>query len=186
MIVVAPVNQRNTKYPPGQVMINPLIHHPSFYGLTSSTPLSLNPTRPMEQDSVPSLRPVRPSAEIRPMIFHHRTLHVILRSADDPVHQGKISLKEILKQYAFDIDYETFIHWCQSNGLIPLLQLDDVERKVLSRHDPESVYIYQGHLTRCLDLLNDLKRGLISMTLLPQTENGSLTGKILCDTCLLS
>ena len=153
-------------------MINPLIHHPSFYGLSSSSQVPVQTTRPVEPEAP---RPARPPLEIRPMIFHQRTLNVLFRSSpNQSVPQGKISLREILKKFAFEIDYETFFQWCQTNALIPLLELDEQERKIVPLNEAESVFIDQTHLDRCLDLLNDLKGGLISMTLLPSAAS---TGK---------
>lgn len=138
-------------------MINPLIHHPSFYGLSSSTQIPV--------------QTARPSIEIRPMIFHQRTLNVVLRLTNSSNQQGKVSLREILKKFAFDIDYEKFYQWCQSNALIPLLTLDENEKKVVPTSETESIFIDQNHLDRCLDLLNDLKRGLISMTLFSSEQS---------------
>lgn len=155
-------------------MINPLIHHPSFYGLSPSSQVPVQPTRPVEPE--PS-RPARPALEMRPMIFHQRTLNVLLRSATNSAPQGKISLREILKKFAFEIDYEKFFQWCQSNALIPLLNLDEQEKKIVPANDAESAFIDQTHLDRCLDLLNDLKGGLISMTLLPSAGDASVAGK---------
>jgi hypothetical protein len=128
-----------------------MIHHPSFYGLTS-----------LKQ------------SETKTIIFDNHLLNVIVKSSDTPINEWKISIKEIFQQFSFNIDYEKFIQWCQTNLLLPLIKLDDEEKKIIKiNHDDDDYYIYQRHLDRCIALLNDLKRGSISMTLLPTSSTES-------------
>ena len=135
------------------VVVNPMIHHPSFYGLTSS----------LKQP------------EIKTISFDNHTLNAIVKSADIPVNEWKISIrKKSLQQFSFNIDYEKFIQWCQTNLLLPLIKLDEEEKKIIKNnhnHHPDDFYVYQRHLDRCIELLNDLKRDSISMTLLPSSNN---------------
>ena len=156
-----------TKHPLGQVMINPLIHHPSFYGLTSSgAPLPLQQMRAVSSPAKPSA-----VAEIKTVMFHQYSFNALVRSADLPVHRWKISLREICQRFSPSVDYQRFLQWCQTNSLVPLLQLDDDERKMFPTNDGQDFYIYHKHFDRCLDLLNDLQRGSISMTLLPSSSS---------------
>ena len=136
-----------------------MIHHPSFYGLTAPNLL---------------LPPVKQQGEIKVINFNNRLLNAIVKSSDVPKNDWKISIREIFQQFSFDIDYQKFIQWTQTNLLLPpLLKLDDEEKKLISNHshDDEDSYIHQRHLERCFALLNDLRRGTISMTLLPATIN---------------
>ena len=57
----------------------------------------------------------------------------------------------------------------QTNLLLPLVKLDDEEKKILNINN-DDYYVDYRHLDRCIELLNDLKRGTISMTLLPSSN----------------
>jgi len=136
-----------------------MIHHPSFYGLTSPK-------------SVLSLK----QPEIKSITFDNHSLNAIVKSSDLSNDDWKISIKEIFQKFSFDIDYQKFIQWCQTNLLLPLIKLDEEENKIIKNNhddDDEDYYIYQRYLDRCIALLNDLKRGSISMTLLPPSNNES-------------
>jgi hypothetical protein len=134
-----------------------MIHHPSFYGLTSPKPISSSLKQP----------------EIKTISFDNHSLNAIVKSSDQSSNDWKISIKEIFEQFSFDIDYEKFIQWCQTNLLLPLIKLDEEENKIIKDNHEDDYYIYQRHLDRCIALLNDLKRGSISMTLLPPSNNES-------------
>ncbi|UJR10387.1 hypothetical protein I4U23_014592 [Adineta vaga] len=150
---------KSSKCPPTNVVVNPMIHHPSFYNYSSS-----KQTQSIKQPEVKT-------------IFHDRhSLNAIVKSVDTPVNDWKILIKNIFRQFSFDIDYHKFIQWCQTNLLLPLVKLDDEEKKVLKHHSDyvegdDDDFIYQRHLERCIALLNDLKHGSINMTLLPTSEN---------------
>jgi hypothetical protein len=133
-----------------------MIHHPSFYGLTSPK-------------SVLSVK----QPEIKLIKFDNHSLNAIVKSSDISINDWKISIKEIFQEFSFNIDYEKFIQWCQTNLLLPLIKLDDEENKIIKNNYDDDYYIYQRHLDRCIALLNDLKRGSISMTLLPPSNNES-------------
>jgi hypothetical protein len=137
-----------------------MIHHPSFYGLPSPN----SPLLPQKSVKQP---------EIKTILFDNHSLHAVVSSFDVPVADWKISMKEIFKQFSFDIDYQKFIQWCQINSLVPLIRLDEEENKIVNHNYDDDFYVYQRHLERCIALLNDLKRGLISMTLLPSENNES-------------
>jgi len=147
---------KSNKCPPTNVVVNPMIHHPSFYGLTSPK-------------SVLSVK----QPEIKLIKFDNHSLNAIVKSSDISINDWKISIKEIFQEFSFNIDYEKFIQWCQTNLLLPLIKLDDEENKIIKNNYDDDYYIYQRHLDRCIALLNDLKRGSISMTLLPPSNNES-------------
>jgi hypothetical protein len=90
-----------------------------------------------------------------------------VKSSDQSNNDWKISIREIFEKYSFDIDYQKFIQWCQTNLLLPLIKLDDEESKMVQNIHHDEYFIYQRHLDRCVELLKDLQRGTISMTLLP-------------------
>jgi len=182
---------KSNKCPPANVVVNPLIHHPSFYGLTSpikQTPPPLQPSVPSSSYSNPVcvnplLLPSTTNSELatkksfkQPQIktikYDNHSLNAIVKSSDLSINNWKISIKHIFEQFLFDINYEKFIQWCQTNLLLPLIKLDDEERKVLNKNN-DDYYVFHRHLERCIALLNDLKRGTISMTLLPQSNNES-------------
>ena len=117
-----------------------MIHHPSFYGLTS--PKSILPVK---------------QPETKAIIFDKHSLNAIVKSADIPINDWKISIKEIFQQFSFNIDYHKFIQWCQTNLLLPLIKLDDDENKIVKNNHPDDYYVYQRHLDRCIALLNDLQ-----------------------------
>ena len=174
---------KSPKQPLGQVMINPLIHHPSFYGLTSpALPPPIQPmrapsagstSRSTDRDAHSSTSALKSSAapEIKTVMFHQHSFSGIVRSPDLPVHRWKISLKQMCKRLSPSIEYEKFLQWCQTNSLVPLLRLDEDERKVVQVNDSDDFYIYHEHFDRCLDLLNDLQHGSIGMTLLPSSSS---------------
>lgn len=143
---------KTNKYPPANVVVNPMIHHPSFYGLPS---VKTTPLFPM----------------IKTIVFNNQTLNSIVKSAEQSMSDWKISLKEIFNKFSFDIDYERFILWCQNNLLVPLIRLDNDESKLRKINSDDEYFVYQQHLDRCIALLNDLKRGTISMTLVPITQD---------------
>jgi hypothetical protein len=189
--------QKTNKCPPANVVVNPLIHHPSFYGLSSSTspikqtvpppPPPLQPSVPSSSNSVvvnPLLLPstTNPSelstkkSSIKTIKYDNHSLNAIIKSSDQTINDSKISIKQIFKQFLFDINYEKFIQWCQINLLLPLIKLDDEEKQILNdnnNNNNDDYYVYYRHLNRCIELLNDLKRGTISMTLLPPSNNES-------------
>jgi hypothetical protein len=147
---------KTNKCLPTNVVVNPMIHHPSFYGLTSSKGI-LSIKQP----------------EIKSIEFENHSLNAIVKSSDILPNDWKISIKEIFHQFSFNIDYEKFIQWSQINLLLPLIKLDEEENKIIVNNHDNDYYIYQRHLDRCIALLNDLKRGSISMTLLPSLNNES-------------
>ena len=130
-----------------------MIHHPSFYGLTT----------------------MKSQPEIKVISFNNRLLNAIVKSLDLPKSDWKISLREIFQQFSFEIDYHKFQQWSRANLLLPLTQLDDEEKRSLSasHNNDEEYYVLHQHLDRCLALLNDLQRGTISMTLLPTNNSDS-------------
>jgi len=148
---------KTNKYPPANVVVNPMIHHPSFYGLASPKPV---PT-------------VKQQPEMKTIIFDNRSLNAIVKSSDISINDWKISIKDIFQKFSFNIDYDIFIQWCQTNLLLPLIKLDEEENKIIKINHEDDYYIYQRHLDRCIALLNDLKRGSINMTLLPPSNNES-------------
>jgi hypothetical protein len=165
---------KSNKCPPTNVVVNPLIHHPSFYGLSSST----SPLKQPAPTSIPSssnavvvnpLLSIKKS-QIKTIKYDNHTLNAINKTVDQSINDSKISIKEIFQEFLFDINYEKFIQWCQNNLLLPLIKLDDEEKQIVN-NDNEDYYVYYRHLNRCIELLNDLKRGTISMTLLPPTNN---------------
>jgi hypothetical protein len=180
---------KSNKCPPANVVVNPLIHHPSFYGLTSpiKQPSPLPPPPPPSIPSSPSSNSVvvnplllttpelpikKPpkQPQLKTIKYDNHSLNAILKSPDLSINDSKISIKHIFEEYLFDINYEKFIQWCQTNLLLPLIKLDDEEKQILNdNHD--DYYVYYRHLERCIALLNDLKRGTISMTLLPSSNN---------------
>ncbi len=95
-----------------------------------------------------------------------------MKSSNQSMNDSKISIKQIFDEFLFDINYEKFIQWCQNNLLLPLIKLDDEEKQILNdQNHNDDYYVYYRHLNRCIELLNDLKRGTISMTLLPSSNN---------------
>ncbi|CAF3379261.1 unnamed protein product [Rotaria sp. Silwood1] len=76
--------------------------------------------------------------------------------------------------------------WVQINNVfVPYIvklklresELDDEEKKFLNNNNnnnnDDDYYVDYRHLDRCIELLNDLKRGTISMTLLPSSNTES-------------
>ncbi len=199
---------KSNKCPPANVVVNPLIHHPSFYGLPSSTQ-SLKQTPPPPSSSVPSssssvvvnpllLPPTATHSEIsskqfpvKTIQYDNHSLHAILKSTDQSINSSKISIKEIFDVFSFEINYDKFIQWCQNNLLLLLIKLDDEEKQLLNETHIDDYYVYHRHLDRCIELLNDLKRGTISMTLLPPTNNDTgstksqLAGKYIAENLFL-
>jgi hypothetical protein len=114
---------------------------------------------------------------MKTIIFDNRSLNAIVKSSDISINDWKISIKDIFQKFSFNIDYDIFIQWCQTNLLLPLIKLDEEENKIIKNNhdddDDEDYYIYQRYLDRCIALLNDLKRGSINMTLLPPSNNES-------------
>ncbi|CAF5171092.1 unnamed protein product, partial [Rotaria sp. Silwood1] len=103
-------------------------------------------------------------------------------SSDTSVHDWKISVQEIFQKFSFNIDYQKFIQWCQTNLLLPLVKLDEDENQILKNNyddNDDNYYIYQRNLDRCVELLNDIKRGSISMTLLPASPNDELQQQLM-------
>jgi hypothetical protein len=172
---------KSNKCPPTNVVVNPLIHHPSFYGLSSSTSSTTKPTAPSSPNSSsvvvnPLLLPssnnpelatkkCTKQAQIKTIKYDNHTLNAIVKSPDVSTNDWKISIQHIFEQFSFDIDYQKFIQWCKINLLLPLIKLDDEEKQIINDNN-DNYYVYQRHLDRCIALLNDLKRGTISMTLL--------------------
>jgi hypothetical protein len=180
-----PVNNSSThksnKCPPGNVVVNPLIHHPSFYGLPSSNstvkqtapPLVSSPSNSVVVNPLllPSSDISTKNSSIKVVKYDNHSLNALIKSSNQSLNDSKISIKQIFDEFSFDINYEKFIQWCQNNLLLPLIKLDDEDKQILN--DPnhsEDIYIYYRHLNRCIELLNDLKRGTISMTLLPTSN----------------
>ncbi|CAM4888033.1 unnamed protein product [Rotaria socialis] len=191
---------KSNKCPPANVVVNPLIHHPSFYGLpsmispikqpslqatttTTTTTTSIPALSSSYSNSVvvnPLLLPPNNNLELatklssrKPQIktlkYDNCLLNVILKSSDQPMNDSKISIRHIFQQFLFNINYGRFIQWCQTNLLLPLVKLDDEEKKILNINN-DDYYVDYRHLDRCIELLNDLKRGTISMTLLPPSN----------------
>ncbi|CAF0992877.1 unnamed protein product [Adineta steineri] len=150
----SPSTHKTSKCPPANVVVNPMIHHPSFYGIPSPK-------------SVTSHK----QPEIKTIILDNHSLNAIIKSSDIPIRDWKISIKDIFQKFSFDIDYQIFIQWCQTNLLLPLIKLDEEEKKLVKNSSDNDYYIYQRHLERCLELLNDLKSGTINMTLLSTSSN---------------
>jgi hypothetical protein len=201
--------QKSNKCLPANVVVNPLIHHPSFYGLSSSTSPIKQPTSSPQQPSIPSssnsvvinplLLPSTTNPElsikkcqIKIIKYDNHSLNAIIKSSDQSINDSKISIKKIFEEFLFDINYEKFIQWCQINLLLPLIKLDEEEKQILNdNNNNDDYYVYYRHLNRCIELLNDLKRGTISMTLLPPSNDESqqqtgpiksqLAGKIVSD-----
>lgn len=183
---------KSNKCPPANVVVNPLIHHPSFYGLSSSNaPIkqATPPTLPSSSSNSvvvnPLLLPSSTNPElpmkkslIKTVKYGNHSLDALMKSADQSINNSKISIKQIFAEFSFDINYEKFIQWCQNNLLLPLIKLDNEEKQIHKdyQQNEDDYYVYYRHLNRCIELLNDLKRGTISMTLLPATNND--TGSI--------
>ena len=178
---------KSNKCPPANVVVNPLIHHPSFYGLPSSNspvkqtapPSSISVSSPSNSVVVnPLLLPASTSPDtptkkclIKVVKYDNHSLNALMESPNQSLSDSKISIKQIFDQFSFDIDYEKFIRWCQNNLLLPLIKLDEEEKGMLDdQNHSEDYYVYYRHLNRCIELLNDLKRGTISMTLLPTSN----------------
>ena len=193
--LAGPTNQKSNKCPPTNVVVNPLIHHPSFYGFPSSTSPIKPAATPASSSSAslststlsnsvvvnPRLLPSSNAfdfatkvsakqAQMKTIKYDHHTLNAFVKSPEISTKDWKISIKHIFEQFAFAIDYPKFIQWCQTNLLLPLIKLDDEERKISTCDNEDDYYVYQRHLDRCIALLNDLKRGTISMTLLPPSD----------------
>jgi hypothetical protein len=184
---------KSNKCPPSNVVVNPLIHHPSFYGLPSSTsPIKQPPPPPPPPPLIPSssnsvfvnplLLPsttnspelLTKKSQIKVIKYDNRSLNAIIKSSDQSINDSKISIKQIFEEFLFDINYEKFIQWCQINLLLPLIKLDDEEKQILNDNSiNDDYYVYYRHLNRCIELLNDLKRGTISMTLLPPSSTSN-------------
>ncbi|CAF2528327.1 unnamed protein product [Rotaria sp. Silwood2] len=191
---------KSNKCPPANVVVNPLIHHPSFYGLSSTispikqttatttttalptsssnsvvvNPLLLSSTNDLESTTKKSSKPT----QIKTIKYDNHLLNVILKTSDQSINDSKISIKHIFEQFSFNINYDKFIQWCQTNLLLPLIKLDDEEKKILNNNNnnnnyTDDYYVDYRHLDRCIELLNDLRRGTISMTLLPSSNNES-------------
>ncbi|CAF4715282.1 unnamed protein product [Rotaria sp. Silwood1] len=163
------MTNKTNKYPLTNVVVNPMIHHPSFYGLTTpKTGLSVQ--KPIKQP------------DIKTIIYDNHVLNAIIKSSDTSVHDWKISVQEIFQKFSFNIDYQKFIQWCQTNLLLPLVKLDEDENQILKNNyddNDDNYYIYQRNLDRCVELLNDIKRGSISMTLLPASPNDELQQQLM-------
>ena len=145
------------------VVVNPLIHHPSFYGLSSINSSTLNQSQLITKPI--SIQTIKHN--------NNHTLNAIVKSS---IHDSKISIKHIFERFSFNINYERFIQWCQTNSLLSLVKLDQQEISIINENNnvnENDYYIYYRHLDRCIELLNDLKRGIISMTLLPSSNNES-------------
>lgn len=108
--------------------------------------------------------------QMKTIKYDHHTLNALVKSPETLAKDWKISIKHIFEKFAFLIDYQKFIQWCQTNLLLPLIRLDDEEKKINASDNEDDYYVYQRHLDRCIALLNDLKRGTISMTLLPPSN----------------
>ncbi|CAF1197385.1 unnamed protein product [Rotaria magnacalcarata] len=147
-------SNKTNKYPLTNVVVNPMIHHPSFYGLITPKPVL----------SVPK---IVKQPEIKTVIYENRVLNAIVKSSDISVADWKISLKEIFQKFSIHIDYQKFIQWCQANLLLPLIKMDEQEHQIIKNtQNDDAYYVYQRNLDRCVELLNDITRGSISMTLL--------------------
>ena len=189
-LVIGPMATKLVKYPPANVVVNPMIHHPSFYGLSSTSttikPLSSSPpSSSMHSSSVivnPLLKPVSDTSENRPQItspypsiksikHDQHNLNAIVKAANVSSNDWKISIRHIFNEFAFEIDYQKFVQWCQTNLLLPLIRIDDEEKQIAQFNKDDDFYVYHRHLERCIALLKDLKRGTISMTLLPPSTN---------------
>jgi hypothetical protein len=180
---------KSNKCLPANVVVNPLIHHPSFYGLpASNSPVKPTaPVPPLTSVSSPSnsvvvnplLLPSSTNSElatkkslIKTIKYDNHSLNILMKSSNQSMNDSKISIKQIFDEFLFDINYEKFIQWCQNNLLLPLIKLDDEEKQILNdQNHNDDYYVYYRHLNRCIELLNDLKRGTISMTLLPSSNN---------------
>ena len=152
----------------------PLPLPPSVYPSSSpSKSVVINPFL-LPATSTHELSARKPSnqPQIQPVKYEHYSLNAVLKSSDIPANDWKISIKHIFEQCSFQIDYDKFIQWCKTNLLLPLIKLDDEEKKLI-HDDDDGYYVYQRHLDRCIALLNDLKRGTISMTLLPPSNDES-------------
>ncbi|CAF0775627.1 unnamed protein product [Rotaria sordida] len=187
---------KSNKCPPANVVVNPLIHHPSFYGLSSTispikqtttttttaatttlptsssnsvvvNPLLLPSTNDLESTTKNSSK----QAPIKTIKYDNHLLNVIMKTSDQSINDSKISIKHIFEQFLFNINYDKFIQWCQTNLLLPLIKLNDEEKKILNNNGNDDYYVDYRHLDRCIELLNDLKRGTISMTVLPSSNN---------------
>jgi hypothetical protein len=141
-----------------------MIHHPSFYGLTSPKPVFSSSIK---------------HSEIKSISFDKYSFNAIVKSSNQSSNDWKISMKEIFEKFSFDIDYQKFIQWCQTNLLLPLIKLDEEESKIVQNIQQDEYFIYQQHLDRCVELLKDLQRGTISMILLSSDnyESQQLTVK---------
>ncbi|CAF0872278.1 unnamed protein product [Rotaria sordida] len=151
------------KYPLTNVVVNPMIHHPSFYGLTTPKP-ALSIQKSVQQP------------DIKTIIYDNHVLNAIVKSSDISINDWKISVQEIFQKFSFNIDYQKFIQWCQTNLLLPLIKLDEDENQIIKNNqdDDNDYYVYKRNLDRCIELLNDIKRGSISMTLLPSSSNNEI------------
>ncbi|CAF1088225.1 unnamed protein product [Adineta ricciae] len=154
------VVQKSNKCQPTNVVVNPMIHHPSFYGYSSSKP-------------TPS---IKQQVEIKTIYYEHYSLSAIVKSVDTPVNDWKISIRNILQQFSVDIDYHKFVQLVQANSLLRLTKLDEDERRFMKAHsimngESEDYYIFQQHLERCIALLNDLKHGSIDITCSSSSNN---------------
>jgi hypothetical protein len=79
------------KHSTGNVVINPLIHHPSFYGRHSTIEHStIQRTYSANVEHHLSL-PI-----VKTLVFGEHVFNGLARSPDIPIGQWKISLKEIL------------------------------------------------------------------------------------------
>ena len=176
--------QKSSKCPPANVVVNPLIHHPSFYGLspsstpsttTTTTTAAATPTKSSSMSSSVIVNPLLlPSSSTKShwktIKYENHSLNAFMKSTNQSLNESKISLKDIFLEFAFEIDYDKFIQWCQMNSLLTLNRFDNEEKQILGeKYSHEDIFIYYRHLNRCIELLNDLKRGTISMTLLPQS-----------------
>lgn len=171
---------KSNKCPPTNVVVNPLIHHPSFYGLPSSTS-PLRQTSSQSSTNGVVVNPLLSSSSskskssvketlIKTIKYGNYTFHALIKSVDQSIDTSKISIKQIFTVYTLQIDYDKFIQWCQTNLLLPLMKLDD-EEKQIAQDQTDDYYVQYRHLNRCIELLHDLQRGTISMTLLPSGNN---------------
>lgn len=181
--------QKSNKCPPANVVVNPLIHHPLFYGLqpplppppssattttTTASPAKSSTTVPTSNSVVvnPLLLPSDLSTKKsywKTVKYDNHSFNAFVKSLDQSINESKIPLTDIFQEFTFEIDYDKFIQWCQINSLLPLNRFDDEEKRILNeKYSNDDVFVYYQHLNRCIELLNDLKRGTISMTLLSQ------------------
>ena len=178
------LTHKSNKCPPTNVVVNPLIHHPSFYGLPSSTS-PLRQTSSSSSTNAVVVNPLLSSSSssksksslketlIKTIKYGNHIFNALIKSADQSIDTSKILIRQIFNAYSLEIDYDKFIQWCQTNLLLPLTKLDEEEKRIsqIDQDQIEDYYVQYRHLNRCIELLHDLQRGTISMTLLPSVNN---------------